>query len=78
MTRRAVRVPPGRTVTSVDLGMHPQSDGGPTCCIGYCFERATMQATFGRRGVADLCDGHFQEFRASGMWGHAMTDFQEI
>ena len=78
MTRRAVRVPPGRTVTSMDLGMHPQSDGGPTCCIGSCRKRATMCATFGKRGRANLCDRHFQEFRGSGMWGHAMTDFQEI
>ncbi len=78
MTRRAIRVPPGRTVTSADLGMHPQPGGGPTCCTGFCSKRATMRATFGKRGWAYLCDEHWQGVRASGMWGHAMTDFREI
>jgi len=65
-------------LTSEDLGMHPQLDGSPTCCIGFCFRPATMRATFGKYGWAELCDGHWQELRVSGMDGHPMTDYEEI
>ena len=65
-------------LTPEDLGMHPQPDGSPTCCIGFCFEPATMRATFGDRGWAHLCSKHWQEFKISGMWGHPMTNYEEL
>jgi hypothetical protein len=60
------------------LRLHPQVDGGPTCCIAFCGERATICATFGEYGRADLCDDHWKELRGRGLSGHAMTDFWEI